>query len=99
VLKAFLPYDHWAVMSGSTMAGQLYPRGRDRALSSTDSVRFLQHRRPEIKGKLRVSGDGSPLHPKEVRRFRAGGGARHSGLELLPAYAPDLHPAEGVWQQ
>src|SRR5215203_605065 len=99
VLKSFLTYDHLSVMSGITMAGQLYTLVRDRALNSTDSVRFLKHLRREIKGKLRVIWDGSPIHRKEVRRFMAEGGAKHIGLEWLPAYAPDLNPAEGVWQQ
>jgi transposase len=98
VLKSFLTYAHLSVRSGLTMAGQLYTLVRDRALNSTDSVRFLKHLRREIKGKLMVIWDGSPIHRKEVRRFMEGG-AKHIGLELLPAYAPDLNPAEGVWQQ
>jgi transposase len=99
VLKPFLTYDHLSVMSGITMAGQLYTLVRDRALKSTDSVRFLRHLRHELKGKLMVIWDGSPIHRKEVTRFMAAGGAKHIDLELLPAYAPDLNPAEGVWQQ
>jgi transposase len=99
VLKPFLTYDHLSVMSGITMTGQLYTLVRDRALNSTDSVRFLKHLRHEITGKLMVIWDGSPIHRKEVTRFMAEGGAKHIHLELLPAYAPDLNPAEGVWQQ
>jgi transposase len=99
VLKPFLTYDHLSVMSGITMTGQLYTLVRDRALNSTDSVRFLQHLRHELTGKLMVVWDGSPIHRKEVTRFMAAGGAKHIDLELLPAYAPDLNPAEGVWQQ
>jgi hypothetical protein len=82
VLKSFLTYDHLSVMSGITMAGQLYPLVRDRALNSTDRVRFLKHLRREIKAKLRVIWDGSPIHRKEVRRFMAEGGAKHISLVL-----------------
>lgn len=98
VLKPFLTYDHLSVMSGITMLGQLYTLVRERALSSTDSVRFLKHLRHEIQRKLMVIWDGSPIHRKEVTRFMAEGGAKHIHLEQLPAYAPDLNPDEGVWQ-
>ena len=99
VLKSFLTYDPLSVMSGITMAGQLYTLVRDRALNSTDRGRFLQHLRRESKGKLMVIWDGSPIHRKEVRRFMAEGGAQHIRLEVLPASAPALNPAEGVWPQ
>jgi transposase len=33
-----------------------------------------------------------------VRRSLAGGAGRQVHLELLPPYAPDLNPGEGVWQ-
>ena len=99
IIKSFLTYDHLSVMSGITMTGKLYTLVRDRALNSRDSVRFLKHLRFQIKGKLMVIWDGSPIHRKEVRQFMQAGGARDIQLEQLPAYAPDLNPDEGVWQQ
>lgn len=99
VLKPFLTYDHLSVMSGVTMSGQLYTLVRERPLKSTDSVRFLKHLRQQTNQKLMVIWDGSPIHRKEVTRFMAEGGAKHIQLESLPAYAPDLNPDEGVWQQ
>jgi len=99
VLKPFLTYDHLSVMSGITMSGQLYTLVRQRPLKSTDSVRFLKHLWHQLNKKLLVIWDGSPIHRKEVTRFMAEGGAKHIHLELLPAYAPDLNPDEGVWQQ
>lgn len=99
VLKPFLTYDHLSVMSGVTMSGQLYTLCRERSLNSADSVRFLKHLRAEVKRKLLVIWDGSPIHRKEVTRFMADGGAKHIQIEQLPAYAPDLNPDEGVWQQ
>lgn len=98
VLTPFLTYDHLSVMSGITMRGELYTLVRERPLQSTDSVRFLKHLRQEMRRKLMVIWDGSPIHRKEVTRFMAEGGAKHIRLELLPAYAPDLNPDEGVWQ-
>jgi hypothetical protein len=79
VLKPFLTYAHLSVRSGITMTGQLYTLVRDRALNSAESVSFLKHLRHEIKGKLMVIWDGSPIHRKEVRRFMAEGGAKHIG--------------------
>ncbi len=99
VLKPFLTYDHLSVMSGITMSGQLYTLVRERPLNSADSVRFLKHLRHQLNQKLLVIWDGSPIHRKEVTRFMAEGGAKHIHLESLPAYAPDLNPDEGVWQQ
>ena len=99
ILKPFLTYDHWSVMSAITVSGQLYTLMRERPLNSTDSVRFLKHLRREIGQRLLVVWDGSPIHRKEVTRFMAEGGAADFHLERLPAYAPDLNPDEGVWQQ
>ena len=80
------------------MGGQLHTLTRERALTSLDSVRFLKHVRQQRPSKLLVVWDGSPIHRKEVSRFMAEGGSRYIHLEQLPAYAPDLKPAEGVWQ-
>jgi transposase len=99
IIKSFLTYDHLSVMSGITMAGNLYTLMRERALNSRDSVRFLKHLRRKINSKLMVVWDGSPIHRKEVTQFMQAGGARDIYLEQLPAYAPDLNPDEGVWQQ
>jgi transposase len=98
ILKTILSYAHLSVMSGITMAGQLLTLTRKRALTSLDSVRFLRHIRQQRRSKLLVIWDGSPIHRKEVTRFMADAGSRYIHLEQLPAYAPDLNPAEGVWQ-
>jgi transposase len=98
ILKTLLSYDHLSVMSGITMNGQLYTLVRSRALASSDSVRFLKHVRRQVRQKLMVIWDGSPIHRKEVTQFMAAGGAKHICLEQLPGYAPDLNPDEGVWQ-
>jgi transposase len=99
VIKSFSTDDHLSVMSGVTMTGKLYRLVRDRALNSRDSVRFLKHLRCQMKGKLMVVRDGSPIHRKAVRQCMQAGRARDLQLEQLPAYAPDLNPDEGVWQQ
>jgi transposase len=73
-------------------------RDDGRALNSGDSVRFLRHLRQQLKCKLLVAWDGSPIHRNEVRTYLANRGANYIHLEQLPAYAPDLNPDEGGWQ-
>jgi len=80
------------------MDGQLWTLTRKRALTSVDSVRFLKHVKCQRQVKLLVIWNGSPIHRKEVTRFMADGEARYIHLEQWPAYAPDMNPAEGVWQ-
>ena len=61
-------------------------------------MRFLQHLLRHIAGKLLVVWDGSPIHRAQVvRDFLAHGAAKRLHLEPLPAYAPELNPAEGLW--
>jgi hypothetical protein len=44
--------------------------------------------------------DGVPAyHEAAVKRFLAGTRRGQIHLEQVPAYAPDLNPAEGVWEQ
>ena len=61
-------------------------------------VRFLKHLLRHLPGKLLVVWDGSPIHRAQVvRDFLARGAAKRLHLEQLPAYAPELNPAEGLW--
>lgn len=44
--------------------------------------------------------DGAPIHRSQViKEFLAKGAAHRLQLERLPAYAPELNPGEGLWQQ
>jgi transposase len=44
--------------------------------------------------------DGAPIHRSHViHEFLAAGAAQRIHLECLPAYAPELNPGEGLWQQ
>jgi transposase len=86
-------------MSGITMDGRLYTMVRDEALDSMDRVIFLKHLLPHVSDKWLVVWDGSPIHRGQVRTYLAAGGAQQMHLEPLPADAPDLNPAEGLWHQ
>ncbi len=52
----------------------------------------------QITGHVTVIWDGAPIHRSRViKAFLAAGAAKRLHLELLPGYAPDLNPDEGVW--
>jgi transposase len=63
-------------------------------------VAFLEHLLREVPGRIVVIWDGSPIHRSQtIQEFLANGAAHRLHLERLPAYAPELNPAEGIWQQ
>ena len=67
-------------------------------LGGPDVVRFLRHLLRHIPGLLLVIWDGAPIHHGQaVKDFLASGGAARLQLEVLPGYAPDLNPDEGLW--
>ena len=44
--------------------------------------------------------DGAPIHRSHrLKAFLAHEAAHRLHVERLPAYAPDLNPGEGLWQQ
>jgi transposase len=44
--------------------------------------------------------DGAPIHRSHlIQKFLANGAAQRLHVERLPAYAPELNPGEGLWQQ
>jgi transposase len=93
----YLTRDHLSVISGLTPVGQLLMQVRRQAFQGPDVVRFLKHLLRHIPGKLLVLWDGAPIHRAQpVRDFLAAGGAARISLEQLPAYAPELNPAEGI---
>jgi len=99
-LHAPLTRDHLSVISGITPTGQLLLQMQEASLRGPDVVRFLKHLRQQIPGKLLVVWDGAPIHRAQmVKDFLADSGAVRIHLEQLPAYAPELNPAEGIWNQ
>jgi transposase len=98
ILKVRLTYDHLSVMSGVTLTGQLATLVRTKALTGMESVHFLKQMQRYWGPRLLAIWDGSPIHRGDVvKTFLAEGGAPAIHLEQLPPYAPDLNPAEGVW--
>lgn len=98
ILRAPLTRDHWSVIGGLTAAGRLLLQLQEHAFRGPAVVRFLQHLLRQLPGKLLVIWDGAPIHRAQaVQDFLAQGAADRLQLEQLPGYAPELNPAEGVW--
>ena len=99
ILHEHLSREHLSAISAINLEGKLYMYEQDRALRGLDVVRFLRHLLRWIAGKLLVIRDGSPIHrSKAVREFLNDGAASRLHLELLPGYAPELNPDEGIWK-
>ncbi len=98
IIRAPLSRDHLSTMGGITPEGKLYLMVQERAYRGRDVVRFLRHLLRHIAGKLLIIWDGAPIHRSQaVKEYLGRGAARRIHLEPLPSYAPELNPAEGIW--
>ncbi len=100
ILREWCTRDHLSAISALSPEGQRYVHGQDGSLNSEDVVAFLEHLLREIPGRLVMIWDGAPIHRSQViKAFLANGAAPRLHVERLPAYAPELNPGEGLWQQ
>jgi transposase len=100
ILREWRTRDHLSAISAISPEGKLYFHCQDQAMDSGDVVAFLDHLLREVPGRLVLIWDGSPIHRSHtIKEFLANGAAQRLHLERLPAYAPELNPDEGVWQQ
>jgi transposase len=98
VLTVPLTHDHLSAIGGITPQGRLFMQTQERAYHSEDVVGFLRMLLRKIPGKLLILWDGAPIHRGQpIKAFLRRGAAKRLHLEQLPGYAPDLNPAEGIW--
>jgi transposase len=99
VIDKVLTRDHLSVMAGFTPEGKLYTLVRPESLSSLHSVTFLEHVLRQVRRKLLVIWDGSPIHRwGEVPEYLSGPQGKKIHVQALPGYAPDLNPwDQGGW--
>ena len=98
VLRAPFSRDHLSVIGALTQEGRVLTRTYPHAVSGTEVVRFLRHLLQHLAGPLLVLWDGASIHHGQaVKDFLATDTAKRLQLERLPAYAPDLNPADGLW--
>jgi transposase len=99
ILRAWWTRDHRSAISAISPEGKLSCHSQDHALNADDVVAVLEHLRREVPGRMVIIWDGSPLHrSRTIQQFLSHGASQRLHLERLPAYAPELHPDEGVWQ-
>jgi transposase len=100
ILREWWTRDHLSAISAVSPEGKLYFHSQDHALNAVDVVGFLEHLLREVAGRMVLIWDGAPIHRSHViQEFLARGAAQRLHLERLPAYAPELNPGEGLWQQ
>jgi transposase len=100
IMREWCTRDHLSAISAISPEGKLYFHSQDRAINSDDVVAFLTHLLREVPGRMVLIWDGAPLHRSHTSKgFLVSGAAQRIHLERLPAYAPELNPDEGLWQQ
>lgn len=99
-LREWCTRDHLSAMSAISPEGKLYFHAQEGAINSDDVVAFLEHLLREVPGRIVIIWDGAPIHRSHtIREFLTNGASPRLHLERLPAYAPELNPGEGLWQQ
>jgi transposase len=99
-LREWCTRDHLSAISALSPQGKLYLHSQDRTINSDDVGAFLEHLRREVPGRIVIIWDGAPIHRSHtIREFLTNGASQRLHLERLPAYAPELNPGEGLWQQ
>jgi len=98
VLSVPLTPDHLCASGGITPQGRLFRPTQEQADHSEDVVRFLRVLLRTNRGQLLVLWDGAPIQRGQpITDFPRRGAAKRLHLARFPGYAPELHPAEGSW--
>jgi transposase len=97
-LREWWTRDHLSAISAISPDGKLYFSGQDYAINAEDVVAVLEHLLREVPSRIVIIWDGAPMHRSRVIQGCLANGAAHRiHLERTPAYAPELHPGEGLW--
>jgi transposase len=96
VLEFDFNWEKLSVMAGITVWNfyfRLYPG----SMKSPQVIDFLQHLQTHLSGKLLIVWDGATIHRSRQIRDYLDGLKGKLYLAQLPAYAPELNPAEYIW--
>ncbi len=86
-----------SAISAVSQKSDLYFQLRPGAIRSREVVKFLEHLLCHVRGNILLVWDRATIHrAASVRRFMLDHPRLH--VTLLPAYAPELNPDEGVWR-
>ena len=98
ILRTPLSREHLSVIGAVTPTGRILTRTYTHAIRGVHVVRFLKHLLAHLTGKLLVLWDGASIHRGQVvKAFLTTAAGQRLHLVALPAYAPELNPAEGLW--
>jgi transposase len=96
VLQYNFNWKSLSVIAGLTIWNfyfRLYPG----SIKGPQVIEFLEHLQRHIGGKVLVIWDGAPIHRCRLVRDYLDGLNGKIWVEPLPAYAPELNPAEYIW--
>lgn len=85
-----------SVIAGLTL-WRFYFQFHAGAIKSAQVVGFVKHLRRHVRGKLLVIWDGAMIHRSRMVRDYLDSLDGQVVAERLPAYAPELNPAEYIW--
>jgi transposase len=99
VLREVVTHDHLSVISAVTPEGLLRMQVSEETITGAHVVRFLKYLGRRLPGGcFWIFWDSAPIHRGEaVREFLATVPPDRYRITLLPGYAPELNPDEGVW--
>lgn len=96
VLQYAFNWKSFSVIAGITILN-FYFRLHDGAVKSPQVVEFLGLLLRHIPGKLLIIWDGAGIHRSRQTRAFIDSHPRRLDVHRLPAYAPELNPAEYIW--
>ena len=96
VLEFDFNWKKLSVIGGITL-WNFYFKFHPGSIKSPQVIEFLEHLRRHLPGKLLIVWDGAMIHRSRLIREYLDGLSGQIYATLLPAYAPELNPAEYVW--
>jgi transposase len=100
IIHEWCTRDHLSAISAISPEGKLYFHSQGPAVNAADATAFLEHLLREVRGRMVLIWDGSPIHRSHTSaEFLANEAAQRIYLERLPAHAPELKTDEGLWPQ
>ena len=96
MLQETFSWQSISLIAGITL-WNFYFRSHAGSIKSPQVLEFLEALLRHIPGKLLVIWDGAPIHRSGLVKEFVAQQAGRLQVERLPAYAPELNPAEYLW--
>ncbi len=96
MLQYHFNWKTFSVIAGVTLLN-FYFQLFEGSIKSAEVIGFLRHLRRHLRGKLLILWDGAAIHRSAAVCEYVASLNGVIALERLPAYAPELNPAEYIW--